>query len=184
MIASAGLVSTPGTHTGRGALIATGTAIAAIGLLWLSNLTPHSSYISGAMLPLIVVGIGLGMTFVPATLSAVSGVEEEHSGLVSGVSLTAIQIGGAIGLAILATVAATTTDHQAPGTPLPQALTAGYTRAFEVSAIIIALAVPIALTRLRLRPTTEKGQRDDPSPADVRQHGPDPTIAYAGRASV
>src|SRR5947208_1444482 len=180
MIASAGLVSKLVVHTGIRPLIATGTAIAAIGLLWLSNLTPHSSYISGAMLPLIVVGIGLGMTFVPATLSAVSGVKEEHSGLVSGVSLTAIQIGGAIGLAILATVAATTTAHQAPGTPLPQALTAGYTRAFEVSAIIIALAVPIALTLLRLRPTAEKGQGDDPSLADVRQHGTD---ARAGAPS-
>src|SRR4051794_13983311 len=184
MIASAGLVSKLVVHTGIRPLIATGTAIAAIGLLWLSNLTPHSSYISGAMLPLIVVGIGLGMTFVPAPLSAVSGVKEEHSGLVSGVSLTAIQIGGAIGLALLATVAATTTAHQAPGTPLPQALTPRYTRAFEVSAIIIAPAAPIAWPRLRLRPTTKKGQRDAPSPADVRQHGPDPTIAYAGRASV
>src|SRR6476619_2684493 len=96
MIASAGLVSKLVVHTGVRPLIATGTAIAAIGLLWLSNLTPHSSYVSGAMLPLIVVGIGLGMTFVPATLSAVSGVKKEHSGLVSGVSLTAIQIGGAI----------------------------------------------------------------------------------------
>src|SRR5439155_1199008 len=85
MIASAGLVSKLVVHTGVRPLIATGTAIAAIGLLWLSNLTPHSSYISGAMLPLMVVGIGLGMTFVPATLSAVSGVKEEHSGLVSGV---------------------------------------------------------------------------------------------------
>jgi len=56
---------------------------------------------------------------------------------------------------------------------MPQALTAGYTRAFEVSAIIIALAVPIALTLLRLRPTAEKGQGDDPSLADVRQHGTD-----------
>src|SRR6266446_3519695 len=65
MIASAGLVSKLVVHTGVRPLIATGTAIAAIGLLWLSNLTPHSSYISGAMLPLIVVGIGLGMTFVP-----------------------------------------------------------------------------------------------------------------------
>src|SRR2546421_2073384 len=125
------------------------------------------------MLPLIVVGLGLGTTSAPATLSAVSGVKEEHSGLVSGVSLTAIQVGGAIGLAILATVAATTTAHQAPGTPLPQALTAGYTRAFEVSAIIIALAVPIALTLLRLRPTAETGHGDDPSLADVRQHETD-----------
>ena len=162
MIASAGLVSKLVVHTGIRPLIATGTALAAIGLLWLSNLTPHSSYVSGVMLPLMVLALGLGMTFVPATLSAVS-----------GVSTTAIQIGGAIGLAILATVAATTTAHQAPGTPLPQALTAGYTHAFQIAAIIIALAVPIALTVLRLRPTAETGDGDDPSLADVRQHGTD-----------
>src|SRR5437762_10519527 len=158
MIASAGLVSKLVVHTGIRPLIATATSNAAIRLLWLSKLTPPSSYMSGAMLPLIVVGIGLGMTFVPATLAAISGVKEEHSGLVSGVSLTAIQVGGAIGLAILATVAATTTAHQAPGTPLPQALTAGYTRAFQIAAIIIALAVPIALTVLRLRPTNEPNE--------------------------
>jgi len=158
MIAGAGLVSKLVVHTGVRPLIATGTAIAAIWLLWLSKLTPHSSYLSGVMLPLIVLAFGLGMTFVPATLSAVSGVTDQHSGLVSGVSTTAIQIGGAIGLAILATVAATTTAHQAPGTPLPQALTAGYTHAFQIAAIIIALAVPIALTVLRLRPTNEPNE--------------------------
>ena len=64
----------------------------------------------------------------------------------------------AVGLAILATVAATTTAHQAAGTPLPQALTAGYTHAFQIAAIIIALAVPIALSVLRLRPTNEPNE--------------------------
>ena len=171
MIAGAGLVSKLVVHTGVRPLIATGTTIAAIGLLWLSNVTPHSSYLSGVMLPLMALALGLGMTFVPATLSAVSGVTDQHSGLVSGVSTTAILIGGAIGLAILATVAATTTAHQAPGTPLPQALTAGYTHAFQIAAIIIALAVPIALTVLRLRPTAETGHDEDPSLADVRQRG-------------
>jgi len=92
--------------------------------------------------------------FVPATLAAVSGVDEDHSGLVSGVSTTAIQIGGAIGVAILATVAATTTRHATPGTPLREALTNGYTHAFHIGALVIALAVPIALAFLRLRPST------------------------------
>jgi EmrB/QacA subfamily drug resistance transporter len=173
MMASAGLVSKLVVRTGVRPLIAAGTAIAAIGLLWLSDLTPHSSYLSGVMLPLVVLALGLGITFVPATLSAVSGVSEEHSGLVSGVSTTAIQIGGAIGLAIAATVAATTTAHVAPSTPLPQALTAGYTRAFEVSAVITALAVPIALTLLRLRPTAETAPGDGRSPA----HAPNDIVA-------
>jgi hypothetical protein len=81
----------------------------------------------------------------------VSGVKEEHSGLVSGVSTTAIQIGGSIGVAVLATVAATTARHHA-GAAGAAALAAGYTQAFRVGAVIIALAVPLALVFLRLRP--------------------------------
>src|SRR5206468_11773200 len=77
-----------------------------------------------------------------------------------GVSTTAIQIGGAIGLAVLATIAATTTRNQAAGTETTDALSAGYTRAFQVGAVIISLAVPIALALLRLRPTTDTPQAE------------------------
>jgi hypothetical protein len=125
----------------------------------LGNLQPHSSYLTGVMLPMMLLAAGLGLTFVPATIAAVSGVNEQHSGLVSGVSTTAIQVGGSIGLAVLATIAATTIRSQAPGTPLPQTLTAGYTQAFQIGAIIIALAVPIALALLRLRPTSDQPHR-------------------------
>src|SRR5439155_25207515 len=134
--------------------IASGTAIAAVGMWLLGQLQPHSAYLTGVLIPMTVLAIGLGMVFVPATLSAVSGVDEEHSGLVSGVSTTAIQIGGAIGVAILATVAATTPRHATPGTPLREALTNGYTHAFHIGALVIALAVPIAGVFLRLRPST------------------------------
>jgi hypothetical protein len=87
-------------------------------------------------------------------------VSEKHSGLVAGVSTTAIQIGAAIGLAVLATVAATTTRNQAAGTATTDALSVGYTRAFQVGAVIIALAVPIALALLRLRPATDAPQAE------------------------
>jgi hypothetical protein len=124
-------------------LIASGTSIAALGMWLLGGLHPHSAYLSGILVPMIVLSVGLGMVFVPATLAAVSGVGEEHSGLVSGVSTTAIQIGGAIGVAILATVAATTAGHPAPGTPMLQALTDGYTHAFRIGSLLMAGAVPI-----------------------------------------
>jgi hypothetical protein len=132
-------------------LAATGTAIAAAGMWWLSHLHLHAGYLTGVMLPLMVLSVGLGLTFVPLTLTAVSGVKEEHSGLVSGVSTTAIQIGGSIGVAVLATVAATTASHHA-GAAGAAALAAGYTQAFRAGAVIIALAVPLALVFLRLRP--------------------------------
>src|SRR5207253_11382178 len=125
-------------------LVVAGTATAALGMLLLGTLTAHSTYFGAVLPPLILLSAGLGLTFVPATLAAVSGVGEKHSGLVSGVSTTAIQIGGAIGLAVLATIAATTTRNKAAGTATTDALSAGYTRAFQVGAVIIALAVPIA----------------------------------------
>ena len=171
MMVGAGSVPKLVTRTGVRPLIAIGTGTASAGLFWLSNLTPDSGFLTGVMLPLMLLSFGLGITFVPATLAAVSGVGEKDSGLVSGVSTTSIQIGGAIGLAILATVAATTTGHVAPGTSTPEALTEGYARAFGVAGIIIALAVPLALTLLRLRPTTtveapaSEGEDRSPAPA-------------------
>src|SRR6266567_2601801 len=158
LIAAAAAVSQVVARIGVRPLVAAGTATAALGMFLLGNLNAHSTYLGGVLPPLIILSAGLGLTFVPATLAAVSGVSEKHSGLVSGVSTTAIQIGGAIGLAVLATIAATTTRNQAAGTATTDALSAGYTRAFQVGAVIIALAVPIALALLRLRPTTDTPQ--------------------------
>ena len=160
LIAAAGAVSRIVTRIGVRPLVAAGTATAALGMFLLGNLNAHSTYLGGVLPPLIILSAGLGLTFVPATLAAVSGVSEKHSGLVSGVSTTAIQIGGAIGLAVLATIAATTTRNQAAGTATTDALSAGYTRAFQVGAVIIALAVPIALALLRLRPTTDTAAQE------------------------
>ena len=176
MMVAAGLVPRVIGRIGVRPLIASGTAIAAVGMWLLGQLQPHSAYLTGVLIPMTVLTIGLGMVFVPATLSAVSGVDEEHSGLVSGVSTTAIQVGGAIGVAILATVAATTTRHATPGTPLREALTNGYTHAFLIGALVIALAVPIALVFLRFRPST--GQvSPEPAGADriTTQRGAKPT---------
>src|SRR5580692_5610733 len=137
MMGAAGAMSRLVNRIGVRPLVATGTAIAAAGMWWLSHLHPHAGYLTGVMLPLMVLSVGLGLTFVPLTLTAVSGVKEEHSGLVSGVSTTAIQIGGSIGVAVLATVAATTARHHA-GAAGAAALAAGYTQAFRAGAVIIA----------------------------------------------
>ncbi|MBA3907121.1 MAG: MFS transporter [Pseudonocardiales bacterium] len=157
MMAGAGAASRIVGRTGVRPLVAGGACAAAIGMLLLSQLSPHSSYLTGVMLPLILLSGGLGATFVPLTLAAMSGAGEEHSGLVSGVSTTSIQIGGSIGVAILATVAATTTAGLPHDLPAWIALTDGYDHAFRTGAIIIAAAVPIAMAFLRLRPTTTDG---------------------------
>lgn len=166
MILTASIVSSLVARTGVRPLVAAGTTTAAGGMLMLSQLTPHSSYLTGVMLPMIVLCAGLGLTFVPTMLSAVSGVDEQHSGLVSGVSTTALQIGGAIGTAALATIAATTSRSQPHGTTLTTALAHGYTHAYRTSALIIAAAVPIAIALLRLRPAhTTTAPAPRPAPA-------------------
>ena len=161
MMGAAGVMSKLVTRTGVRPLVAGGTATAAVGMLLLSRLSPHSTYLTGVMLPMLLLTAGLGSVFVPATLAAVSGVREQDSGLVSGVSTTAIQVGGSIGLAVLATVAATTTRHH-HGTSIADALTAGYTSAFAIAAVMLALAVPIGIALLRLHP------HSDP-PAEIAQ---------------
>jgi len=85
----------------------------------------------------------------------VSGVDEQNAGLVSGIATTAVQIGGAVGVAILSSVAVTTTMAQPIGTPPAVMLTAGFTQAFAVASVMLAAAVPIALIFLRLRPREE-----------------------------
>ncbi|MFE3824916.1 MFS transporter [Streptomyces sp. NPDC059092] len=139
---------------------APGLVVAATGMFWLSRLTPHSSY-PGALMPaMFVTAAGLGCSFVPLTLGAVRGVEEEDSGSASGMLNTAQQIGGALGLATLATLSASFAGSRLPHADeayfsglrthdgalvirAQEAMTYGYTRAFIVGALVFAAAALI-----------------------------------------
>jgi hypothetical protein len=123
--------------------------------LWLTRLTPSSSY-ADVIGPLIVVAIGLGFAFVPLTLTAVSGVRAEETGLASALLNTSQQIGGALGLAVLATIAINATKSQLSGLqgpPSQQALasatTHGYTTAFAVGAGVALVGFVISLLVIR-----------------------------------
>jgi EmrB/QacA subfamily drug resistance transporter len=85
-------------------LLLVGPACAVIGLALLSRLTVHSGYVD-LIGPLVIIAFGMGLAFVPLTLTAVSGVEPHETGLASALLNTAQQVGGALGLAILATIA-------------------------------------------------------------------------------
>ncbi|MGV9787544.1 MFS transporter [Streptomyces sp. NPDC003435] len=91
-----------------------GLLVAASGLVWLSRLTPHSSYPSTLMPAMFITAAGLGLAFVPLTLGAVRGVEEADSGSASALLNTAQQIGGALGIASLAMLAHTIADTRLP----------------------------------------------------------------------
>ncbi len=111
--------------------------------------------------PSVVAAIGLGLSFVPVTIGAVAGVDEHESGLASGLINTSQQIGGALGLAILATVANSVTGDSLD----PVALTEGFHDAFLVGAGFGAIGLICALTLIKSsdsRAMIEVGRDDDP----------------------
>jgi sugar phosphate permease len=98
----------------------------------------------------LLIGIGLGFSFVPVSIAALAGVPQEQAGLASGLINTSQQIGGALGVAILTTVSTTTTsDAIASGTDRPQALVDGFSVAFWVAAAFAAGAIVATLLALR-----------------------------------
>jgi len=80
-------------------------ALIAIGLFWFSQIDVGGSYTSDILGPSVIAAIGLGFSFVPTTIAAVSGIQDSEQGLASGLINTSQQIGGALGLAILASIA-------------------------------------------------------------------------------
>jgi EmrB/QacA subfamily drug resistance transporter len=137
--ASAGLV----TRFGFKPVLVSGLIITAAGLVWFGQVSPDGSYVGDVLFPSLLAAIGLGLAFVSMTVAAVSGVEPHEAGLASGLINTSQQIGGALGLAILATVANSRIDDlAASGTAQSVALTEGFQSAFLVGAgIAIAGAV-------------------------------------------
>ena len=129
-----------------------GLLAATAGFLLLTRLSGDADYACHVLPAMIVLGAGLGMSFVPITISATSGVAPDDSGLASGLLNTTQQVGGSLGLAILTTVSTTrTADALHAGSPLPVALTHGFTGAFVVAAALCALGAVLALALLPSR---------------------------------
>jgi len=139
-------------RTGPRPLLIAGLAVAAVGMSWFGRVSPHGSFATDILGPSLVASVGLGLCMVTNTAAGTSGVARQEAGLASGLLNTARQCGGSIGLAVLVTVAAAVTGHQARPAA-PAAVTAGYDRAFLISGILIALAALAAAALLpRTRP--------------------------------
>jgi EmrB/QacA subfamily drug resistance transporter len=93
--------------------MATGTALAVLGLTWQTFVKPDSSYLSGVLGPMLVFGVGMGLNFVTLTVTAVSGVAQHEAGAASGLLNTTQQVGGSLGLSILTTVFGTASRDEA-----------------------------------------------------------------------
>jgi predicted MFS family arabinose efflux permease len=170
IVISAGAASQLITRWGAKPLALLGTAMAAVGMIWLAQIEPDSSYLGGLLGPLIVFALGLGFTFMPLTLAAVSQIDESDAGIASGVLNTTQQIGGSIGLAALTTVSITVfsnelakllPDFLAAGGQQPEAGQAlphellpaqvsGWTASFQVSAGLMVLAFIITLFAIKV----------------------------------
>jgi len=123
-----------------------GSGLTTIGLLWLAQTGVDSAYFGHVFGPLLFIGVGLGIMFVPMTMAATQGIPPHEAGLASGLINTSRQIGGAIGLAALATVAASAaTDHGSSSHSVLAALTTGYDRSFYVAAGIMIVGGVLAL---------------------------------------
>jgi EmrB/QacA subfamily drug resistance transporter len=149
-----------------------GPALATVGMLWISRLTVTSNY--GDILgPLLVISLGMGLSFVPLTLTAVSGVEPHEAGLASALLNTMQQVGGALGLAVLATIAIDATKsklaslHSTTVLASHVATTHGYTTAFTVSAAIAFVGLLISIFAVRAPASSFRGESDTPAPALV-----------------
>ena len=105
MMAMAGVSTQLVPRIGARPLLLAASAITTGGMFWLSRITEHSTYVGGLLGPMLVTAAGLGLLFMPATLVALSKVEDRDAGLASSLVNTGQQVGGAIGLAVLGTVA-------------------------------------------------------------------------------
>jgi EmrB/QacA subfamily drug resistance transporter len=141
-----------------------GMAMAVAGLLLYLRLEPGGTYVSDLLPGMILVSIGMGLTFVPVTLIATSGIPHDDAGLASGLFNTSQQIGGALGLAILSTLAASATASTLTGVSKPtaaeqaQALVDGFHVAFLGSAVAVAVGALLLILLLRRRDVVAVGE--------------------------
>jgi EmrB/QacA subfamily drug resistance transporter len=145
IILSAGIASGLVTKVGFKPILATGMALIALGLLWFTQISLHGSFLADILGPSLLAAVGLGFAFVPVTIAAVSGIEDREQGLASGLINTSQQVGGALGLAILAAVANAVIGSSGS----PAKLVEGFQAAFAVGAgfAILGLIATLVLVR-------------------------------------
>ena len=144
---SAGLASTFAPRVGVRLVAAIGLIVGILGMLLLVRLPVDGSYVPDVMPSILLTSLGMGAVFMPLTLIATTGLDDEDQGLASGLFNTSQQVGGSLGLAILSTVAASRTNafHGAKSS----ALVHGFHYAFAGAAGLLVVALALMLAMLR-----------------------------------
>ncbi len=148
------------TRVGPKPMLVAGMTLQAIGLILFTHISADGTYLGDVLVPSLLIAIGIGFSFVPVTIAAVTGVASEEAGLASGLVNTSRFVGGAIGLAILAALATARTNGDVHhGLAAHAALTGGFELAFGVAAAFSAVGAVIALVGLPRVSTRRLRQR-------------------------
>ena len=138
------------TRVGVKPVLVAGMATLTAGLVYFTQVSVGGSYVGDLLPGFLLIGIGIGFSFVPISIAALAGVQAAEAGLASGLINTSQQIGGALGIAALSTIATSqATDAVAAGAAVPAALVDGFTAAFVAGVVVAALGIVAALTLIR-----------------------------------
>ncbi|MGO9974437.1 MAG: MFS transporter [Solirubrobacteraceae bacterium] len=160
------------TRGGAKVVMAIGMTLIGAGVLWATQVPVHGRFLANLAGPFVVAGAGTAFAFIPISIAALAGVSEHQAGLASGLLNTSQQLGGAIGIAIASSLAASHTQTLVhSGTAAPAALTAGFQQALWVLGAIALLAVPAIFALVR---------RDELSNAVAKTTIREPQPALAG----
>ena len=154
------------TRVGVKPALVFGMSLMTAGLLYFTQVSVDGSYWADLFPGFLIIGLGLPFAFVPVTIAAVAGTKREEAGLASGLINTSQQIGGAVGIAILSTIAVSTTDDAlSTGTAPPVALTDGFAAAFWAGAAIAFAGVLVSLFLIRGRDLQQEQEARGAEPA-------------------
>jgi MFS family permease len=154
-VALAGVSQALVTRGGAKLVMAVGMTMIGAGAIWATQVPVHGHFLSNLLGPFVVAGAGTAFAFIPISIAALAGVTEHQAGLASGLLNTSQQIGGAIGIAIASSVAASHTQTLLhAGHAAPAALTGGYQHALWVLGGIGLLAVPAIFALVRREPVS------------------------------
>ncbi len=179
IILSAGAASQLVTRVGFKPPLIAGMLLVAGGLLWFSQVPADGSFAADVLGPSLLAAVGLGLAFVPVTIAAVTGTKPREAGLASGLINTSQQVGGALGLAILATVANSRTQSlfHAGVHSSAVALTKGFDRAFLVGAGLAVAGAILAAVLISSRDSHQHSQAARSGEAEAAAVGADAAAA-------
>jgi predicted MFS family arabinose efflux permease len=151
-------------RAGTRPIIVCGALLAAGGILWLSRIPVDGTYLGNLLVPLVIMGLGLGLLYAGVQTAVNAGVPADQAGLAAALITASLPLGSALGLAVFSGIATSRTNRLlADHTPLSEVLTAGFQRALLVSALCLVAAGAIAL-----RASNTRGE-PAATPAEIRR---------------